>query len=119
MDHATPHHHHCWRPCARLYLGMLANNVRVSLLVGYRQRVCWQDHSLRALLPRPSLCRELAELGVYFADVRRRFALFAEAIDGGKATAIPRDCPDSRGDAAGYGALAVLGWSLMTGIVFG
>lgn len=28
-------------------LGMLANKLRISPLVGYLLAVCWQDHSLR------------------------------------------------------------------------
>lgn len=38
-------------------LGMLANKLRISPLVGYLLAGGWQDHSLRALLPIPSLPR--------------------------------------------------------------
>ena len=100
-------------------LGMLANKLRISPLVGYLLAVCWQDHSLRALLPILSLRRNWLNWAL-FADVRRRFAFFAQGFDGGKSIAIPGAIARvAVATLLGMALSAVLGWSLMTGIVFG
>ena len=70
-------------------LGMLANKLRISPLVGYL---------LAGVLAGPFTPGSV--------DVWRGSALFAEGFDGGKVHRHSRrDRPDSRGDAAGYGAL--------------
>ncbi len=67
---------------------MLANKLRISPLVGYLLAGVWQDHSLRALLPIPSLRRNWLT-GRHSVDVWRGSALFAEGFVAVKAIAIP------------------------------
>ncbi len=91
-------------------LGMLANKLRISPLVGYLLAGVLAGPFTPGFVADTKLAPELAELGVIFADVRRRFAFFAEGFDGGKGHRHSRcDRPDSRGDAAGYGALCRAG----------
>lgn len=86
-------------------LGMIANKLRISPLVGYL---------LAGVLAGPFTPGFVADTktgaGAGGArrdsiDVRRRAAFFAEGFDGGKVYRHSRRCrSDSGGDAAGYGA---------------
>ena len=67
-------------------LGIVANKLRISPLVGYLLAGVLAGPSLRALLPIPSLPRNWLNWA-HSVDVWRRFALFAEGFDGGKAIA--------------------------------
>ena len=77
--------------------GMIANKLRISPLVGYL---------LAGVLSGPFTPGFVADI----ADVWRRAALLLKGFDGGKVDRHSRrDCPDSRGNAAGYGAFCRVG----------
>ena len=83
-------------------LGMLANKLRISPLVGYLLAGVLAGPFTPGFVADTKLAPELAELGV----ILLMFAFFAQGFDGGKVHRHSRrDRPDSRGDAAGYGAL--------------
>lgn len=91
-------------------LGMLANKLRISPLVGYLLAGVLAGPFTPGFVADTKLAPELAELGVILLmfGVGLHFSL--KDLMAVKAIAIPRcDRPDSRGDAAGYGALCRAG----------
>lgn len=86
-------------------LGMLANKLRISPLVGYLLAGVLAGPFTPGFVADTKLAPELAELGVILLmfGVGLHFSL--KDLMAVKSIAIRRDRPDSRGDAAGYGAL--------------
>lgn len=87
-------------------LGMLANKLRISPLVGYLLAGVLAGPFTPGFVADTKLAPELAELGVILLmfGVGLHFSL--KDLMGGKGHRHSRcDRPDSRGDAAGYGAL--------------
>lgn len=86
-------------------LGMLANKLRISPLVGYLLAGVLAGPFTPGFVADTKLAPELAELGVILLmfGVGLHFSL--KDLMAVKAIAIRCDRPDSRGDAAGYGAL--------------
>lgn len=87
-------------------LGMLANKLRISPLVGYLLAGVLAGPFTPGFVADTKLAPELAELGVILLmfGVGLHFSL--KDLMAVKSIAIPGAiAPDSRGDAAGYGAL--------------
>lgn len=85
-------------------LGMLANKLRISPLVGYLLAGVLAGPFTPGFVADTKLAPELAELGVILLmfGVGLHFSLK-------DLMAVKADRPDSRGDAAGYGALCRAG----------
>ncbi|XPE43773.1 hypothetical protein ACNKHV_02610 [Shigella flexneri] len=80
--------------------------------------MCWQDHH-SGLCCRYQARRNWLNWAL-FADVRRRFAFFARGLMAVKSIAVPGAIAQiAVATLLGMALSAVLGWSLMTGIVFG
>ncbi|VCV86911.1 Inner membrane protein YbaL [Escherichia coli] len=100
-------------------LGMLANKLRISPLVGYLLAGVLAGPFTPGFVADTKLAPELAELGVILLmfGVGLHFSL--KDLMAVKAIAIPGAIAQIAVATLLYGAFAVLGWSLMTGIVFG
>ncbi len=87
-------------------LGMLANKLRISPLVGYLLAGVLAGPFTPGFVADTKLAPELAELGVILLMFGVGLHFSFSGFDGGKVHRHSRrDRPDSRGDAAGYGAL--------------
>lgn len=86
-------------------LGMIANKLRISPLVGYLLAGVLAGPFTPGFVADTKLAAGAGGARRDSIDVRRRAAFFAEGFDGGKVYRHSRRCrSDSGGDIAGYGA---------------
>ncbi len=120
MHHATPLITTIVGGCTRFIFGMIANKLRISPLVGYLLAGVLSGPFTPCFAADTKLAPELAELGVILLmfGVGLHFSL--KDLMAVKSIAIPGAIAQiAVATLLGMALSAVLGWSLMTGIVFG